>query len=253
MDYDIFDLHKINRQVGNVRALRQSMQDFGWLDAYPMFTVRNGGEKLLIKDGHHRFTVAMDLGIPAKYVICDDDGASIHNLQKATRVWNLADYLHSYARGKDPNYEYVQNYCRRTGFSVAHAAALLSGQAAASSGNVRDKFKAGKFVVRETEYADRVAWVVMSVEKAGFAHARNSRFIAAISRVMFVPSFDHQRFINKVKVHLATMGNRPTISEYCQMIDDVYNRQARDKVNLAWQADQIAAKRQKLTNGERPS
>ena len=56
-DYDIFELHELNRDVRNLKKvsnLKNSMKSHGFLSAYPLHTVLNGEGKLQIKAGHHR-------------------------------------------------------------------------------------------------------------------------------------------------------------------------------------------------------
>ena len=69
-DYALFTSGKGNRPVkaGGRRALRDSMARYGWLPAFPMMVRRDSG-MLVIIDGQHRFAIAQELGIPARYVV----------------------------------------------------------------------------------------------------------------------------------------------------------------------------------------
>ena len=100
-NYDRFDLHEINRPVKNTKKLELSMIEHGFIDAHPLHVITNGNGKLKIKDGHHRFMVARKLGIPVKYVVCDD-AAGIHQLVETTNKWSLRDYLSSYEQDRAP-------------------------------------------------------------------------------------------------------------------------------------------------------
>ena len=93
----LFELLSFNRDVNKVKKLTASMTKHGWISAYPMNVVMNGNGKFKIKDGHHRFEIACRLGIPFKYVICDDK-STIYELDGATNKWSTIDTLVSYCR-----------------------------------------------------------------------------------------------------------------------------------------------------------
>src|SRR6056297_915954 len=71
-DYSLFSMMDQNRDVDmdnrKVKNLAKSMQQYGWLNAFPAM-VRTSGKKLIIIDGQHRISVAREYGIPVKYVI----------------------------------------------------------------------------------------------------------------------------------------------------------------------------------------
>ena len=136
-NYDRFELFEFNRDVGKTTALERSMLAYGW-HPYPMHVVKNGSGKLKIKAGHHRFHVARKLGIPCKYVIAEDQGETIQELEVATRPWTLQDYLASYCRVGNEHYINVKNYLELTGIPIQCAISMLAGQTAAS-GNQNKK------------------------------------------------------------------------------------------------------------------
>ena len=151
-DYQKFELHRFNRNVEKIKKLEESMVEHGWLDPYPMHTIRSQNGKLLIKAGHHRFQVAQKLGIPVKYVISQDD-ASIYELEAATRPWLMNDYLVSHIReGINSNYLIVRDYHERTGIKLPLCISLLAGETAGSS-NRSKSFKRGNYAVNFTQYA----------------------------------------------------------------------------------------------------
>ena len=241
-EYNRFELLGFNRDVGRLKHLETSMRNYGFLGAYPLHVVVNGNGKYKIKAGHHRFTVARKLGIPVKFVICDDGGVTIHELEKATNKWTAADYLNSYMRQGNPHYAEVDRYRRRTGVPMISAVSMLGGETAGSS-NKMEPFKSGTFEVMGREHAEVVGRIVIAIRDKGLAFAASASFVSALSRIVHVPEFDPDRFISKVDVHSHIMGKRRTKEEYAQMIEEVYSRQSRDRVPLCFLADELARER----------
>src|SRR5690606_38818698 len=115
--------------------------------------------------GHHRFTVARKLGIPVKYVVCDD-AATIHELEKATTRWSIKDFLVSFVRCGDPAYITVYEYHKRTGIQISACISMLGGESAGSS-NKNEDFKAGQFRLGDPTNANTVADLVLHCKSLG--------------------------------------------------------------------------------------
>jgi hypothetical protein len=122
-NYDLFELHDLNRDVERIEKLKTSMRRHGFINAYPMHVMKNGSGKLKVKAGHHRLSAAKDLGIPVYYVVSDDN-ASIQELENATNPWTMKDYLTSYVRQGRPEYIEVYKYVEETGISLTPAAGI---------------------------------------------------------------------------------------------------------------------------------
>ena len=73
-DYSQFKLMEQNRDVSldnrKAKNLAKSMQQHGWLNAFPLMAKKRGNS-LVVIDGQHRLSVAIEYGIPVKYVIED--------------------------------------------------------------------------------------------------------------------------------------------------------------------------------------
>lgn len=244
MNYDKFELLPFNRPVMRTEKLKKSMQRHGWIDAYPMHCIRNHKNgKLKIKAGHHRFTVARGLGIPVKYIVCNDD-ATIHELEQSTTKWTAKDYLLSHLReGKNPAYETVNQYHKKTGISVALCVAMLGGETAGSH-NKDFAFKEGTYRLGDPEHAQDVADIVLFCKKqCKISWSTNSHFVTALSKIMRVDEFDPQQFKRKVKIFKSLMEKQRTIDDYLRLIESIYNRQSQDKIPLVFFATLAGKKR----------
>ncbi|MBK8191624.1 MAG: hypothetical protein IPK79_14530 [Vampirovibrionales bacterium] len=247
-NYDRFELFDFNRDIGKTTALERSMLAYGWLDPYPMHVVKNGSGKLKIKAGHHRFHVARKLGIPCKYVVAEDQGETIQELEVATRPWTLQDYLASYCRVGSEHYIKVKNYLELTGIPIQCAIAMLAGQTTAN-GNQNNRFKAGTYKVSDEKHAYDVAFLAISCAEHGVRFARHFAFVQALSSVCRVDGFDKDIFISRVKAHSGMMTAQVSRDAYLVVIEQVYNYGGRKtRIPLAFLAKEAANRRNAVKN-----
>lgn len=240
--YSMFELHEFNRDVKKIKWLMALMKEHGWIDAYPLHVVRNGNGKLLIKNGHHRFEVARRLGIAVKYVVCDDT-ATIAELERGTNPWTLNDYFDSYCRQGKPEYLRVKDYVARTGIKLSQAISLLGGESAGSA-NYNDAFKDGVYELADDQaHAEAVAGIVVACSACGVHFATARSFVHAISRVLFVPDFDGETFVCRVKSNTPLLTKQVGVDAYGEMIEYVYNYRSQSKVSLAFPAKELAKDR----------
>jgi hypothetical protein len=240
-DYTVFEMHEFNRDVNKTKDLERSMKAHGFIPAYPLHVVRNGGGQLKVKAGHHRLTVAQRLNIPVYYVVCDD-AASIHELEKGTVGWSMSDYLTSYCRVGLPDYLEVRRYCAETGISITQAISMLGGQAA-GSGNLNNLFKDGKFKIKSRTHADQVAEIVLHMKSCGVSFCNYRSLVAAISKALYVPEVNAKQFMMKIKSHTYLITKQPNVQEYLKVLEELYNRQSKEKIPVAFLADEMAKSR----------
>lgn len=240
-DYNKFELLPFNRNVRKTKRLMESMQKHGFINAYPLHVVMNGNGKLKIKAGHHRFEVARMLGLPVKYIECNDT-ATIYELERATNRWSLEDYLTSHARQGIGSYVKVLEFHQRTGIGINDTISMLGGQTAGSN-NFQNVFKAGAYEAADGTHAYIVADIVMHCKKLGIAFATNYLFVHALSRIVQVEGFDVRRLKHKIETFSYLMEKQPTLVAYEDMIERVYNRQAKETIPLAFLAAQAAKER----------
>ena len=241
-NYKKFDLHPLNRDVTKTNALEKSMRTFGWLDAFPMYCVRNGSSRLLIKDGHHRFDVALMLGIPVKYVVGTGDGPKIQDLQESTVPWSLLDYLACYrADGREP-YIRVSNYHAETGISLQSCVSLLAGEDASSHNQVK-RFKQGSYITGDETHAGRVADIVLHMKKCGISWASIANLVGAISKILWLDEIDLQTLKHRISRHSYLIEKQPTVDAYIEMLEKLYCRHSSNKIPVKFLAEAAAKKR----------
>jgi hypothetical protein len=238
-NYSKFELSEINRDVKKTRNLEESMRKHGWIDAYPAHVVRNGNGKLWIKAGHHRFEVARKLGIPVKYVECQDE-ATIHELEKSSVRWSMQDYLDSFARSGKPAYLTVRDYKERTGIPLLACISLLAGQSA-DSGNKLAKFKDGTYKIGNLSHSRVVETIINQSRVSGFPYWNSSSYVHAVSKICWAEGFSSGVMTDKIKTYVHFMKKQATKQGYIELLDSIYNRQSREKFPLSFLAE-VAAK-----------
>lgn len=241
-NYSLFTMHPFNRDVRRIAQLKQSMKLHGWIPAYPLHVVRKeSGVGLLVKAGHHRLTVGQELGLAAWYVICDDS-ATVPELELPTNSWKLRDYVDCYVRTESPAHIAVKRYSEETGIGLSQSASLLGGNTADTMG-LNYKLKNGTYSVSETTKADVVAKIVTACRELQAPFASHRFFIAALSRMVWIPEFDADVFIHRMAVNIGLAKKQPTMDCYLTLIEEIYNRQSRSKVALAFLAKEAARER----------
>lgn len=240
-DWRKFEILSFNRNVKKITALKASMQKYGWINAFPMKVKQNGSGKFVIEDGHHRFEIAKELGIPFKFTICGDD-ATIFELDAGVHKWSLADFVLSYCRNNNQEYAFLSEFCDDTGIGINDAAAMMVGNSAGSSGHTK-RFKQGKFEVLSMENANAVRSLVLHSKKKGVAWAHTHNLVLAFSKIAWVPEFSIARMKSKIAAFPHMMNKQPNLVMYLTMLDTLYNYKSTDKIPLKFLADQAARSR----------
>jgi hypothetical protein len=242
-NYSMFKPCLFNRDIRKIRKLQKSMKLHGFIDAYPLHCHKDTDGLLSIKAGHHRFESAKLLRIPVKYVICEDN-ATIHELESSTNPWNLDDYLTSHVRSGSVGYQKIKEYREKTKIPLTMCISMFSGDSAGSN-NKKDAFKDGflKITPEGEAHAEKVALISAKVRVFNESVGTNVYFIKALSRMLFVKQFSVSKFIEKVNSHSFLLQPQANLSGYSQLIESIYNRQNKNKVNLTFLADEAMKER----------
>lgn len=245
--YDDFELHECNRDVKKTAELEKSMRRYGWIDAFPAYVIKSPGGKMVIKAGHHRCTVARRIGLPIKYVLCEDIGISLYELEKPTVQWSLQDYLDSHARRGVTDYLKIKQYASHTGIPVGCLISMLGGNWA-GSGNFIDTFKSGTFKIKTTDQVDVIADILEFMRKHKAPCAGTRLLVFALSKLLFLEEFNVEHFKKKIRLFPTLLVKQVNLKDYLQMIEDVYNRNTKNKINLAFLAEEAAKSRNVIIN-----
>ena len=139
----------------------------------------------------------------------------------------------------------LMEFQKQTRLNLCNCASLLGGQSAGSHNKIKD-VKGLKFKVKSNDLAYAVADLIAWLEANGIKHARNSRFVGAISKVMQIEEFDIMQFKERVIVNRAEMPLCPTEKLFIENIAYIYNKSSRNKIPLSFMVNELMNKKKDL-------
>lgn len=236
MAYHKFCVHPVNRNVGDTSKLEESFLKYGWLDWMPIYCVPNGEDKYVIVSGHHRFVVARKLNIPIKYIVSDKK-IDIYELEATTKKWVLSDYITSFVKAGNTEYEKMYEYWKRTGISLTCCLSIFTGIESAPGSDLIKKFISGNFKINEQNMSKNVELIVNECRLVGFKDSSTRSFILALLKIFPNENFNIYRFIKKIKAHSWMLKKKPSQIEYIELIEAIYNRKSIKKISLTFEAE----------------
>jgi hypothetical protein len=220
-DYQMFYRGNGNRplDVGQHGKLQVSMQQYGFLQCFPIVCSRDADGSLVVKDGQHRLAFAELLGLPVYWVeeSVPFDVAMVNNGQ---RPWKLRDYAEFFASHGNQDYRQAINFASAYDIPLSAAFAMLAGKM--SFRQVRDAFQSGEFAIGDRRWAHRVAGTHLRMTT--LSSALNSvRFLEACMAACRVPEFDEERLLRNAKQCRERLVPYSTRNAYLDMLEDIYN------------------------------
>jgi len=239
-DYSIFSMTARNRAVrldnAKRRRLTQSMQQHGFIPAYPIYVWRVDG-RLEIQDGQHRLAAAKMLGLPVYYMEVPHP-IDIPRIQNTQAPWSIRDYGESYANAGSPHYQELLEFADIHEIPIGTARDILGNRVGGRSGQVTAKFKRGDWQVTSRENAERVVHLLSAI--TAVAPQCRSRFlIAALFAYSLIEGTDDRQLTANLhrKPELARQyGSR---DGYLDMLEQIYNLRARQAVPIRVYAENM--------------
>lgn len=244
-NYDMFEMHPCNRPLHKNDPVEASMRRVGFMPSSPLHCVENGGGKLKIIRGHHRFSIAKKLGIPVYYII-DDSNTDIFELEgSSTNAWNVSDFAMARARAGNADVQHMLAFKVKHGLTLGSASSLIMGQSAGSN-NAPRMIKSGTFRVRDTAHAEDVVRVTDILRDKGVSFATQTCFVSALSAAIRIPEIDYAKLVHRASMYSHILSRRSTMTEYLHEIEGLYNYNSRKKLfPLALRAREVARERLK--------
>lgn len=241
-NYRLFHVSEENRplDLSKRKALRDSMKSYGFLKSFPLSCFRNGGKQLVVKDGQNRLAIAEELGLPVHYFVEDVD-YDIATVNNAQQKWTLNDYAMKWAAQGNEPYQTLLAFIDSHSMPIGLGTSLLCGHSHLN-GDLMRKFKEGKFIVTDYEFADRVAGVysqLISMSK----EIKSRNCLAAIIAAMRVEGFDAKRFVDGAKKRPEKLKAYATRDCYLDMIEEIYNFNRQKLVSIKLPALQVLRER----------
>lgn len=212
-----------NKNAMHINRLKKSMEK------NYLFTIIIVNEKKEIIDGQHRFEVISELQLPMHYVVCKGYGLSeVHIFNQNSKTWNSDDYLAGYCELGYTNYIKYRDFKLKYGLGHHQCMAILSNDK--STDGIK-AFMSGDLKIRGYKAAEEFMDNILLIEKY-YNGIRRRSFIFAMLSLFKNENFDFQEFMQKLKVQPTALQNCINVTEYKEMIEEIYNYRRKDKVNL---------------------
>jgi hypothetical protein len=205
------------------KKLEESMDQYGYLWVYPVVCKPGKNGKLVMTDGQHRFTHAEQAGLPVYYVVSDVD-FDVAVVNSAAKTWELRDYAEKHFANGLTVYKEALDFTDRNRLGIGIGFALLAGTTSWS--NCRVSFINGTFKVKDREWAERVASIIVGLRNVS-PKLNRTEFFRACMAVSRVKDFDPARLIHNAARCREKLLPYGTQEAYLDMLEHVYNHNRR--------------------------
>jgi hypothetical protein len=227
-DYFMFKAIAGNRNVNSLHLsrLRESMQK------NYLFTIILVNQDYEIIDGHHRFEIIKELGLPMNYIVIKNYGLNeVHILNSNLKKWCSEDYMEGYCNLGMPDYITYKNFKNKYGVGHHECMALLGGINSRPGIDAIKNFHNGLFKVKNLQDAERKVDLIFSL-KAFYKGYKRTLFIWAMLKLMTNENFEFVEFVSKLKLQPLALTDCKDVDQYIAQIEEIYNYKRRDKMNL---------------------
>lgn len=243
-EYDNFELMDANRSIDSrhVKTLKDSMKEHGVL-VNPILV----NSDMQVVDGQNRLEACRQLGEPIYYLIVGDYGIKeVQALNLNQKNWNQQDYAESFA---EMGYEHYKNLLKfredHEEFNLGSCIKLLQNSTAAKTISQKrarttndNRYYDQKQVFEEgtwqiNDYAKAETWA-NDLRRIGeyYSGYNRSSFVSSMISLFNKPQFDIDEFIRKLSYQSNALSDCSRVSQYIELIEEIYNFKKRDKVNL---------------------
>jgi|TARA_R100000995_G_C3473992_1_gene119858 hypothetical protein len=217
-EYSLFKYLKGNRAVNelHVRRLVEAIKE---KDLQVPIIV---DDKMNVVEGQHRLEAYKIVGLPICYIMKDNIGLEdVRKLNSVARKWTLTEYLMSYVKLGNHDYELLEWFHRTYEFGLSECIAMLNDKGYTASKEIKE-FKEGKFVIKDLEQGK--TWA-RSVNKVGeyFQYYKKRSFVLALVVAMKDPKFKWKTFETKLKNFSSKLKNQGSRNDFIVNIERLYN------------------------------
>ena len=227
--YDMFSYIDGNRPVRprHLKNIRRSIA----IKQLPVPIVVD--DQYRICDGQHRYEACMSLEKPIYYIqVPEMTLEDIQRLNADTKTWSHDDFLDSFCALRYPEYLKFRDFKEEYGFPHDQLLTILGGwKRKDKNRNINQNFRDGDFKIIDYGEAVKVADKITKVEKY-FKQYKTKCFIIAMLKCFKKSEYNHNKFLKKLSGQSAKMMKQADTDGYLINIEDIYNHNSSDKINL---------------------
>lgn len=245
-DLNIFTFLKGNRPPNpqHIKRLAASIKRYGML-INPILV----NERYEIIDGQHRYLAAKETNAPIYYIIVSGYALEqVHTLNMNQKNWTAKEFLHGYANMGLKDYIILRDFWHKHSWmTLSNAIALCSNTLTSHNytqsliirengrvDNRKKDFKAGTWKAGNMQLAETNALKIKTIEPFFPDGYNDSGFISTMLTLFKNENFNHDNFIQKLKLQRTALTKCATREQYKLLIEDIYNYKSRNKVNLRY-------------------
>ena len=220
-DYDRFSVIGGNRDVsqGHVKKLINSIENTNYLEQHPLLV----NEKFEIIDGQHRLEAAKKLGTELFYTVIEGaDLSDVQRLNSNTKAWSVLDYVKSFIKLGNKDYEYLLAYHDTYGIPLTTSAQILGSPQRDS--NTAYGLKIGTFKATKMKDAEIIGERYSEIKKyckSGTERDRN--FIQAFVTFCKQNGNLYSQLLKKLENNTKIIERRVSPREYLRQLEDILN------------------------------
>lgn len=177
-------------------------------------------------DGQHRLEASKRLGRPYYYYVVK--GANIETVRQLNdhdSRWSTSEFVNSFTKTGNMNYEIYEKFENKYKFGHAVNIMLLIGSGGFHN-RMLDDFKQGNFVVKDLQYAEEIAQMLIEVGKYYSGYKKRS-FAIAFAKIAALPGFNIKTMISKLAYQQKTMVDCTNSTQYIVLLAEIYNYRSR--------------------------
>lgn len=231
-DLSIFKSHELNRTLhpGLLKKLRKSMEKNGWLKGSIVIVFPS----MKILDGHHRITVAKELGLPVDYTIVkSNDYSLIIENNKAKQVWSFMNNIETQVKLENKNYVLLDRFMKNFPY-LRPTECIMLVKNGMNSGS-REEIEGGDLKIGDLKKAYEWGHHLMTIKPFFPKYYNKSIFVRALVKIFSTcPEFRFDEFMKKIELRPTSLKPCGTVDQYVQLIEDIYNyrRNNDDKIRF---------------------
>jgi hypothetical protein len=216
-DYSKFKFYDFNRPINKslVKRLKSSINEIGFIKGNPILVDKD----FAIKDGQHRFTALMELGMPIYYyVVKGGDAHKIVTLLNAEQVrWTIDNYVHAWAEEGLSCYKKLEEFGNKYNINMSQAVIIFF-KGSDDGGNMNG-IKAGKHYSINPEH-QRIMDFMMYCKDI-VPYWKGSFFVRALVRLFKVIT-DEQ--VEKLKKGIIALPQQVSAENYMISFENLVNK-----------------------------
>ena len=206
-------------------------------------------EKYEIIDGQHRYNAAKTLELPINFIIIKDYGLQeVQTLNTNNKNWNKKDYLEAYCDLGNENYIKLKKFMGMfPDFSLSVCECLIIGTSAnggVNNGKV-EKCNNGKVIGRQKLFENGLLkidnlfnGIIRAKEvlkyKPYYDGYNRLVFVKTIVSLLKNDNFNNDEMIHKIQLNQSMLVHCISVTQYKQMLEDIYNYKRRKKVSIRY-------------------